>query len=299
MHRWGFRVFAAWCEQHGRAALPASTETTALFLSDVADRYCFRSIRHFARTIAFAHRVAGEPFNSRALAPVLNGIARIHGTAGRQVAPIVIGELRTIIAALPGGPSGARDRALLTLGFAGAFRASELVGLDIGDAGAGGRGVVAIDRDGVRVTLLRSKTDQKGRGTFKLLPRGGNPCPVAALEQWLTMAGITAGPVFRRFSKGFLQPGRLDPQAVTYIVRRAVCDSVLRAGLGEVAARARARAVASHSLRAGFVTSAALAQVPGEDVAAHVGWSSTRMLLCYQRQLDPAENNPADLVLKC
>jgi hypothetical protein len=187
---------------------------------------------------------------------------------------------------------------VLTLGFAGALRSSEVVGLDIGVAGASSGGLVAIDSDGVHITLFRSKTDQKGKGIFKLLPRGGDPCPAAALEQWLAMAGITSGPVFRGLSKGGgLRQDRLNPQAVTYIVRRAAYDSALRAGMGQAHARARARQVASHSLRAGFVTSAALAKVPSEDIAAHVGWVGTQMVFYYKRDLDPMADNPADLVL--
>jgi integrase len=299
-HRWYFKVFAAWCERHGRETFPPSTETVALFLSDAAERYGFLTIRQFVDTIAFAHRTAGLPFSRGALAPVLNGIARTHGTGGRRMAPIAIGELRSIVACLPDSLRGARDRALLTLGFAGALRASELIGLDIGGAGVGARGVVAIDGDGVRITLFRSKTDQKGKGIFKLLPRGGDPCPVATLEQWLAMAGIAAGPIFREVSRhGVLGQRRLGPLAVGCIVKRAVYDSALRAGAGESVAQARAGRVASHSLRAGFVTSAALAKVPSEEVADHVGWTSTRMVYRYQRLLDPAESNAAALVLNC
>jgi hypothetical protein len=76
-----------------------------------------------------------------------------------------------------------------------------------------------------------------------------------------------------------------------------VYDSALRAGMGQAHARLRARQVASHSLRAGFVTSAALAKVPSEDIAAHVGWVGTQMVFYYKRDLDPMADNPADLVL--
>jgi integrase len=299
-HRRRFKLFAAWCDQHRREALPASPETVALFLSDAAGRFRLATIKGYLDTIAFVHRAGGEPFDRQIIHPVVKGIARIHGTASRKVAPITIGELRTIIAALPNTIAGARDRAVLALGFAGALRTSEIVGLDMGVAGASSRGLVAVEPDGVRITLFRSKTDQKGKGIFKFLPRGGDPCPTVALEHWLSMAGIASGPVFRRLWRGVsLSQRRIGEHAPSLIVKKAVYNSVLRAGLGEAHARARANQVASHSLRVGFVTSAALAKVPSEDIAAHIGWVSAQMVFHYKRHLDPMENNPADLVLNC
>jgi integrase len=299
-HRRRFKLFAAWCERQGRDAFPASPETVALFLSDVAGKLRLATIKGYLDTIVFVHRAAGETFDRQTIYPVVKGIARMHRTVSRQVAPITIGELRTIIAALPNTIAGARDRAVLAVGFAGALRTSEIVGLDIGIVGDGSRGSVAVESDGVRITLFRSKTDQKGNGIFKFLPRGGDPCPVAALEHWLAMAGIASGPVFRRLWKGVsLSDNRMGRHAPTLIVKRAIFNSVLRADMGEAHARARANQVASHSLRVGFVTSAALADVSSEDIAAHVGWVSTQMVFRYRRQLDPMANNAADLVLNC
>jgi site-specific recombinase XerC len=61
-----------------------------------------------------------------------------------------------MLEATDAGIIGARDRALILLGFAGAFRRSELVGLDLEDC--------AFGKDGLTVTLRRSKTDQQGVG---------------------------------------------------------------------------------------------------------------------------------------
>jgi len=297
-HRAQFKIFAAWCESHGCLAVPASTRTVERFLSDMADRYRFSSLMNLKKTIAFAHRAAGEPFDARAFHVVLGGIRRTHGAACRQVAPITVGELRTIIMALPNTATGARDRAVLTLGFAGALRNSELIGLDIGVPRPQSRGFVAIDTEGARITLLRSKTDQKGKAICKLIPRGGDPCPVAALEHWLAMGNITSGPIFRPvFKGGAHRRRRMNNYGVTIIVKKAVFTSARQAGMSEAHARARANQVASHSLRAGFVTSAVLANVPSEDIAQHVGWANTQMVFYYMRNVDPMENNPARLVL--
>jgi len=49
---------------------------------------------------------------------VLAGIRRTHGTAQAQVAPLLVADLRAMVEALPESLLGARDRALLLVGFA-------------------------------------------------------------------------------------------------------------------------------------------------------------------------------------
>jgi integrase len=87
--------------------------------------------------------------------------------------------------------SGLRDKAILLLGFAGAFRRSELVGLQFRDVQIGDAGLI--------ITLRRSKTDQEGASFTKGIPVGTSnmTCPKYALEAWLQLAGIIAGPIFR------------------------------------------------------------------------------------------------------
>jgi integrase len=293
-----FKIFASWCERHDRHVLPASAETLVLFLSDIAERYRFNSIRGFINAIAFAHRAAREPFDRAGLHVVLEGIRRVLGTSWRQAAPITVGELRSLLTAVPDTTAGARDRAVLTLGFAGALRSSEIAGLDLDAAGPQASGFLTIEAEGVRITLLRSKTDQQGKSIFKLVPRGGNPCPVAALEHWLAVAGITSGPVFRPLWKGGApRQQRMGHCGVSTIVKKAVYAGARQAGMSEAQARSRAVQVSSHSLRVGFVTSAGLANVTSEDIAQHVGWAGTQMVFRYMRQANPTDNNPARCVL--
>ena len=84
-----------------------------------------------------------------------------------------------------------RDRAVLLIGYAGAFRRSELVGLDVED--------IAEVEDGLRITLAPSKADQEGEGIVIGIPYGSNPvtCPVRAWRAWLLASGITGGAAFR------------------------------------------------------------------------------------------------------
>src|SRR5690349_24485037 len=106
---------------------------------------------------------------------------------------------------LPASTLGVRDRALLLLGFAGAFRRSELVGLDIGD--------VRQTADGLVVTIRRSKTDQEGAGREVGIPYGSTPatCPVRAVRGWLDVRAIAGAALFCPMDRhGRQLPGRLS-----------------------------------------------------------------------------------------
>jgi integrase len=143
------------------------------------------------------------------------------------------------MAQVPDTLIGRRDRALLTLGFAGAFRRSELVALQVADLRA--------VPDGLRVTIRRSKTDQEGIGAEVAIPRGYRLRPVEAVEAWLAAAAITDGPLFRRVARGSrVGDLALTPHAVPNILK-GYC----------AAADLDPAEFSGHSLRSGFLTSAA------------------------------------------
>jgi integrase len=116
--------------------------------------------------------------------------------------------MRDMAGAAPAGLKGLRDRALLLLGFAGAFRRSELVALDVAD--------LEETEDGYRITIRRSKTDQEGIGTTIAIIRGNGCCPVKAVKKWMEAAGISEGPIFRPVRKGGLaiRGSRRNPCAI-------------------------------------------------------------------------------------
>ncbi len=277
-----FAFFARWCDRHGRDSVPASGETIALFLVDIADRYRSKTINGILSGIAHAHHEAGEPFDRDTIDMVLQGIRRTYGTPSRESTPFTMGELRTIALVLPDTTCGVRNRALLTLGFAGALRSLELTRLDIGAPAPEGRGLVEIDENGVRISVRRAQADQSP--IVKVVPRGGSPCPVEALERWLARANITRGPIFRQItSKGTLASRRTHPNTLNKIVKQAVYLSSVHAGLRPEAARKRANRFYGLSLRAGFVMSAVLAGASDESIARHVGWVDTTMMAHYRR----------------
>lgn len=173
-----------------------------------------------------------------------------------------------MIEATDSGIMGARDRAILLLGFAGAFRRSELVGLDVADC--------AFGRDGLTVGLRRSKTDQEGQGRKIGIPYGSNPdtCPVRVAQAWLEQSAINDGALFRSINRHRqIQFRRLSGVDVARIVKKLA----ERAGLD-------ASQYAGHSLRAGHATSAAIAGASERSIMNQTGHRSVQMVRRYIRE---------------
>jgi site-specific recombinase XerD len=150
-------VSTAWASNAGLTALPASPETVGLYLATEAARRRPGTLARHLVPITAAHRAAGHQLDTRApvIRETLTGIKRTHGTSQIGKAPAVVADLETMIEAQPDTLTGLRNRALLLLGFAGALRRSELVGLDVSD--------LEFTSDGLVLTVRRSKTDQDGQ----------------------------------------------------------------------------------------------------------------------------------------
>jgi site-specific recombinase XerD len=237
-----FRIFKAWCDGKGVGSLPAIPETVAAFLAAEAGAGVKPStLSRRVAAIRYAHKLAGveTPTDAEGVKATMRGIRRTFGGARNKKAPAVAAKIRSMVATAPEGLAGLRDRALLLLGFAGAFRRSELVALDVADTEE--------NETGLLVTIRGSKTDQERQGVTIAIARGDVTCPVKALRAWLDAAGIEAGPLFRPIDK-----------AATVAASRLTCRSVANI-VKAYAARAGfdANTFSGHSLRAGFLTSAA------------------------------------------
>jgi site-specific recombinase XerD len=264
-----WRYFCAWCESHERCPLPTSPETVASYIAECARRLKVGSIQRRLNAIAEAHKALGieSPTSAGMVRNTLKGIKRTLGTAVVQKVPAVTDDIRAMVETTDSGIIGARDRALILLGFAGAFRRSELVGLDVEDCTFG--------KDGLTVTLRRSKTDQQGSGRKVGIPYGSNPetCPIRVLQLWLEQTSITSGSLFRSLNRhGRVQPGRLSGLGVARIVKKLA----RRAGLD-------ATKYAGHSLRAGHATSAAIAGASERSIMKQTGHQSVQMVRRYIR----------------
>jgi len=274
------RSFATWCAERGLCAMPAMGATLALYVASLADAGRKAStIARAVAAIAQAHRLAGHesPATDRAVREVLSGIRRTIGTAPAQKAPLLPSALHAAADAGRDDVLGLRDRALLAVGFAGGFRRSALVALEVSD--------IAFGPEGVTVTIRRDKTDQDAAGRRIGLPFGGtsNTCPVRALRAWLDAAGITDGPVFRAIDRhGNVGAEALSDRGVALVVKAAA----QRAGLDPAA-------YAGHSLRAGLATAAAAAGKSNRSIKRTTGHKSDRILDSYVRDAELFTDNAA------
>jgi integrase len=251
------------------AHLPATPQQVARYLADHASILSMATLARRLASIHAAHVERGfpDPTKSALVRLTFRGIRRRFGRPQRRVAALTINQIATIIVSFGKSVTDIRDAALLLIGFAGAFRRSELVGIDCED--------VQIDEIGATVILRCSKTDQFGYGRRVLIPRvRGRLCPVAALEEWLRVLGISAGPLFRPVAKsGRPAERRISAEAVVLILKK----------------HARAvgydpRCYSGHSLRAGFATEATRLGVPKWRIKAQTGHLSDSMLQRYIRE---------------
>ncbi len=273
-YRKDWQAFTLWAESAGRAPLAATSADVCEYLAARADQLKASSLERQLAGIGQAFTAANLPNPCRApqVRETLKGIRREqaaqaaaeHRPVTRKAAPAVTDILQAMVRALPETKAGLRDRALLLVGMAGAFRRSELVGLDMADLETAPEGILA--------TVRQSKTDQEGAGMTKAIAYGrGATCPVRALRAWIQAAGITDGAIFRAVNQwDQIQPGRLTGTGAALVIKRAAAG----AGLDP-------EAYSGHSLRRGMATQAARGNAQGYDIMRAGGWKSERIVNGY------------------
>lgn len=307
-YRRDWEHFTAYCADRGARPLPADPLVVRTYLTVCARKLKVATLHRRIAAIAFHHRQGGHMLdtNDAAFRETWRGIRRTKTVAQNKKAAAVTTEIKAMLAHVPNASLvGLRDRALLLVGFAGAFRRSELVGLELGD--------LHFEPGGLRILVRSSKTDQEGAGLQKEIPYMEHPetCPVRALQDWVEAAQLTDGdeappvfeadpasgelqarqPVFRPLSKtGRVLARRLSDKWVVILVKRTA-----RAVFQEAAAReweqlstrqqsrhdrdvwvarqadAATARYAAHSLRAGFITTAAANGEPIHKIMEQTG----------------------------
>jgi integrase len=262
--------------------IPSSAEQIAGYVAALGDNFAIATIHRRLASLSRAHAILGteNPVRSELVRATMRGLRRVRGVSQRHATPLLREDLFAVLEGLGSQPKDMRDKALLLLGFAGAFRRSELVALNTTD--------IENVRQGTIVNIRRSKTDQDGVGRQIGIPFGRSKwCPVRCLEDWLTFADIGEGPLFLGVGKGgLISKRRLSADAVSKIIKAKV------AALGFDPMN-----YSGHSLRAGLATSAAMAGVPTWKIRQQTGHASDLMLARYIRPTEMFENNAAGSVL--
>ena len=236
------RIFSEWCVSMELQTLPATPDTVARFLAQQTSLGIKpATLTRRLAAIRMAHEANGHenPTQHKGVKAVFKGIKRENGVAQDKKAPATAERIAAMITHCPDTLIGLRDKALLLIGFAGAFRRSELVALTVND----------IERtpEGIKITIRKSKTDQEGQGELIAIPNGTKFRVVDVLMNWLQTANITEGALFRSIKKGgAIQNTGLTPKSVANIVKQYAGLAGLTIG-----------DFSGHSLRAGFITSGA------------------------------------------
>lgn len=287
-----WRSFCAWADRAGRASFPASPSTVAAYLEQLEkDGKTAATIAQTVAAISKAHKVRGvpSPCSSEEVKTARKAAARRLGTAPHQKAAATSDVVRAIVSSFYDDSRliDLRDRALILVGFAGAFRRSELAALRLDDLreekDASGRPVIVI-------TVRRSKTDQEAQGMEKAIfaaaGRSKKNCPVAALRAWIAAAGLEGNaPLFPRIMKG----GRIGAdcmtgEAVALVIKKRAAEAGIELDLS------------GHSLRRGFVTSAVNAGASERSIMNQTGHKSVTTVRRYIERHSVLTDNAAAVV---
>ncbi len=214
-----------------------------------------------------------SPTNDPIVRSTLRGLARIKACPSRKVEALREYHIEAMLEACPDSLIGSRDAAVIAVGFSGALRRSEICSLIVGD-------VEFLDSSGhedrMWLTVRQSKTDQSGKGQRVAILDGRAIRPIHRLRRWLEDSGITEGPLFQTMRRG----GHLRGKALHH----SDIPRILKHYAGLVGLDPKD--ISGHSLRAGFVTSAAVHHARLDKIMAVTRHSNPATVMRYIRDAD-------------
>ena len=277
-----FNDFGLFCAQNGFKSLPSEPKIVALYLTYLSTKDAKMStLKRRLVSIGVIHKLKGHYLDTKHPSIIENimGIKRRKGSIQKGKKPLLISSLKTIIDAIDQQNKEKikilRDRSIILIGFSGGFRRNEIVSLNYDD--------LDFVPEGLKIKIKRSKTDQFGEGAIKALPYFDNSqyCPVVSLKNWIDIARINSGALFRRFSKGSrLTEKRLTDQTVALLIK----EYLQLAGIDN-------KNYSGHSLRSGFATSAAESGAEERSIMAMTGHKSSEMVRRYIKEANLFKNN--------
>ena len=277
-----FNDFSLFCAQNAFKSLPSDPKILSLYLTYLSTKDVKMStLKRRLVSIGVIHKLKGHYLDTKHPSIIENimGIKRRKGSIQKGKKPLLINNLKMLINVIDEqkieGIKKLRDRSIILIGFSGGFRRNELVSLDYQD--------LDFVEEGLKINLRKSKTDQFGEGEIKALPyfRNSQYCPVVSLRNWLDVAKINSGALFRRFSKGSrLTEKRLTDQTVALLIK----EYLQLAGIDN-------KNYSGHSLRSGFATSAAESGAEERSIMAMTGHKSTEMVRRYIKEANLFKNN--------
>lgn len=276
--------FMDWCDIHNEKEFPPTPEIIVNYLNDLAEYAKANTISRRLSAISENLNAAGltlNPCNSALVKSAIRGIRRQKGVFQQGKTPLLLDDIEEIVETMDKVENVdqrelIRDKAILLIGFLGAFRRSELAAIRVEDLRFSG--------NGLEILVLSSKADQEGQGAVVAIPyiNNNNVCGVRALQNWLRVSKLNKGPIFRGFKKNReLRANGISDKMIAEIVKKYV--SLI--GLDPIM-------YGAHSLRHGFATTAAAYGVEERDIMRQTRHHSVNMVRRYINEANRFNNNP-------
>ena len=277
-----FNNFGLFCAKNGFKSLPTEPKIVSLYLTHLSTKNIkISTLKRRLVSIGVVHKLKGHYLDTKHPSIIENimGIKRRKGSIQKAKKPILINDLKQIINVIDNQNNEEikklRDRTIILVGFSGGFRRNEITSLNYED--------LDFVKEGVKINIKKSKTDQFGEGLLKGIPYFDNLqyCPVISLKKWIDVSNIYSGPLFRRFTKGSsLSVNRLSDQTVALLIK----EYTKLAGIDN-------KNYSGHSLRSGFATSAAESGVEERNIMALTVHKLTEMVRRYIKEANLFKNN--------
>jgi len=277
-----FKDFLTFCRENNLNPFSQNLKNISLYLTSLTHKKLkFSTIKRRLVSIVMANRLKGNyvDIKNPVIYDNLLAIKKKIGNFQKGKKAISLEHLKNVILSINhqnlSDLKAQRDKTIILLGFAGGFRRSELVSLDVED--------LDFVTEGVKIMLKKSKTDKFSEGYIKAIPYFNQDffCPVKSLNYWLKISDIKQGPLFRKISKSDnLLHNRLTDQTVALILKK----HLTKAGYNSFE-------YSGHSLRSGFATSTAEMGADERSIMTMTGHKSTQMVRRYIKQSNLFKNN--------
>ena len=269
-----FNHFIEFCKKNSFKSLPTEPKVVSFYLTHLSGNSKVSTLKRRLASISVVHKLKGYYIDIKhpLIIENLMGIQRKKGVFQKSKNPILINELKKIINAIEKYNTNElkknRDKALILIGFSGGFRRSELVNIDLDD--------IEFTKEGLKIFIKRSKTDQSGEGMTKAIPYFKEKifCPVTFLKKWIEIANIQKGLLFD-----------ISDKMVAILIKRYLSE----AGFDS-------KKYSGHSLRSGFATVAADSGADEKSIMNMTGHKTTQMVRRYIKEANLFKNNPLNKI---
>jgi site-specific recombinase XerD len=269
-----FNNFVDFCKKNNFKALPADPKIVSFYITHLSSNSKVSTLKRRLASISVIHKIKGHYIDIKhpLIIENLMGIQRKKGVFQKSKNPILINELKEIINVIDKAENkedkNARDKALILIGFSGGFRRSELVNIDFED--------LEFTKEGVKIFIKRSKTDQSGEGMIKAIPyfKEKDFCPVIFLKNWIEISNINKGFIFD-----------ISDKMVAILIKKYLS-----------AAGFDSKKYSGHSLRSGFATVAADYGADEKSIMTMTGHKTTQMVRRYIKESNLFKNNPLNKI---